>query len=94
MKLDPTGDRAERADDLDGPLWLVVRRKDNQAVRSWSDMQRIKNELCGEEREAAELFPAESRLVDVGNNFHVWVLPVGERFPYGPIRRHVATVGA
>lgn len=90
MRLDPTGERAERADDLDGPLWLVIHRLDNQSVRSWSDLQRIKNELAGPEREACELFPAEGRLVDVGPNYHVWVLPAGERFPYGPSRRHVA----
>lgn len=56
---------------------LGVSRRDGQRVRSWRDMQRIKNQMLGAECEAVELYPAESRLVDVGDVYHMW----GERDP-------------
>lgn len=40
------------------------------------------NELVGEEVEAVELYPAESRLVDGSNQFHLWCV-IGFRFPFG-----------
>ena len=89
MRLDETGSVSSRADDLDEGLWFVVSRLDGTAVRDWRDLQRVKNEFAGPEREAAELFPAEARLVDTGNAYHLWVLPAGEHFPWGPRRRSV-----
>jgi hypothetical protein len=62
---------------------LSIRRNDRKTMRDWRDLQRIKNELCGYECEAVELFPAESRLVDTANQFHLWCLPRGARFPFG-----------
>lgn len=66
-----------------GFTWLSIRRQDRKAIRDWRDFQRIKNELCGPEREGMELFPAESRLVDGANQYHLWVWPEGERIPVG-----------
>lgn len=59
-----------------------IRRNDEAAVRSWSEIQRIKNELFGEEAVAIEFFPAESKLVDVANLYWIWVTraPVPEEF--------------
>ncbi len=62
---------------------LSIKRNDGAAIRDWRHFQRIKNELCGPEREGVEIFPAESRLVDGANQWHVWVLPVGARVPFG-----------
>ena len=62
---------------------LSIKRRDKQPVRNWRDMQRIKNVLVGSEREACELYPAESRLVDTANQYHLFVLPPGMRFPFG-----------
>jgi len=62
---------------------LSIKRLDKAAVHDWRDLQRIKNELCGPEREAVEIFPAESRLVDSANQYHLWVLPEGARVPFG-----------
>jgi hypothetical protein len=56
-----------------GRLHLDVVRRDGQAVHDWRDMQRIKNEIVGPEREALELYPAVSRLHDMCNNYHLWV---------------------
>jgi len=62
---------------------LSIRRLDRQPMHDWRVMQRIKNEVLGEEREGVELFPAESRLVDTSNQYHLWVLPAGMHFPFG-----------
>jgi hypothetical protein len=69
--------------------WLAIIRRDRTAVHDWRDLQRIKNELCGPEREALEIYPAESRLVDTNNQFHLWVLPEGETLPVGYTERDV-----
>lgn len=61
-------------------LW--VRRHDGEAVRSWKDLQRIKNELTGPDRTAVEVFPAESALKDEANMYHLWVLPEDLVLPF------------
>lgn len=65
-------------------LWLSIKRRDRATVRDWRDLQRIKNMIVGEEHEGFEVYPAESRLVDTANQYHLWVfvdatvrLPVG-----------------
>ena len=69
---------------------LTISRLDGQPCRLWSDFQQIKNELVGPECEAVELFPADSRLVDTRNEYHLWVLPdPKERYPFGFAERHV-----
>ena len=67
----------------DGWTHLSVKRIDKAPARDWRHFQRIKTELCGPEREAIELYPAESRLVDTANQYHLWVLPPGLRMPIG-----------
>jgi hypothetical protein len=61
-------------------LW--IRRHDGEMVRSWADMQRIKNELVGPERVAVEVFPPTSQLIDNANIAHLWVMPEGFRLPF------------
>src|SRR5581483_2563761 len=55
-----------------GLLHLSIRRTDRQPIHDWRELQEIKNQLVGEECEAIELYPAESRLVDQANQFHLW----------------------
>lgn len=69
---------------------LSIKRFDKAACRDWRHFQWIKNEVCGAEREAVEIFPAESRLVDAANQYHLWVLPEGQRLPFGVNARAVA----
>jgi len=69
--------------------WLSIRRHDKLPIHDWRDMQRIKNELLGPEIEAIEVYPAESRLVDTANQFHLWALPEGIPVPVGWTRRQV-----
>jgi len=52
---------------------LSIKRRDRQPVTDWRDKQAIKNQLVGPECEGVELFPAESRLVDTANQYHMWV---------------------
>lgn len=62
-------------------IHLSIKRNDGSAIRDWRDMQRIKNELLGPEFEAVELYPAESRLTDGANQFHLWA--INGQFPFG-----------
>jgi hypothetical protein len=62
---------------------LSIRRNDRRAVHDWRDFQRIKNEVAGAEVEGAELYPAMSRLMDSANQYYLYCLPPGERFPMG-----------
>jgi hypothetical protein len=65
-------------------IHLSIKRIDQEPVRSWRDLQRIKNELVGPECEAVELYPAESRLVDSANQYHLFVLTnPAQRIPLG-----------
>jgi hypothetical protein len=68
-----------------GPfIHLCIRRHDGQPYKDWKAHQQIKSEIIGPEYEAVELFPAESRLVDLKNEYHLWVHPNPTyRFPFG-----------
>jgi hypothetical protein len=48
----------------------------------WRHKQYIKNQLAGPEEEAVEIFPAESRLIDGANQFHLWGA-FGSPVPHG-----------
>lgn len=73
---------SDEATDWGLVIHLWIRRHDGEMVRSWADMQRIKNELVGEERVALEVFPATSQLIDNANIAHLWVLPEGFSLPF------------
>ena len=66
-------------------MWhLSIKRRDKKIIRDWRHLQRIKNELVVPEHEGMELFPAESRLVDSANQYHLWVMvDATKRFPLG-----------
>jgi hypothetical protein len=64
-------------------LHLSIKRHDREIIHDWRDLQRIKNEFAGPECEGVELYPAESRLVDSANQYHLWCLPKGLFFQLG-----------
>lgn len=68
-------------------VYLSIKRHDKDVISSgtrWRDFQAIKNQLVGEECEGVELYPAESRLVDTANQYHLWCIESPEfRFPLG-----------
>ena len=69
--------------------WLSIKRLDKASVHDWRHLQWIKNQICGPEREACELYPSERRLVDTSNQYHLWVLQFGHLFPFGYEQRAV-----
>jgi hypothetical protein len=75
----------------DGLVHLNIRRRDGAAIiRDWRHLQLIKNQLLGEECEAVELYPAESRKVDTSNKYHLYGYQDAEfRFPFGWQERDV-----
>lgn len=80
---------ANKVKGIDGFVWLSIKRIDKGWIHDWRLMQKIKNMICGNEREGCELYPAESRLVDTSNQFHIFVLPKGDLFPFGYIERKI-----
>jgi hypothetical protein len=70
--------------------WLCIRRIDAAPIHDWRHLQNIKNDLCGPECEAIEIYPAESRLVDTSNQYHLWVMPKGTVIPFGYQTREVS----
>lgn len=64
-------------------IHLWIRAHDGTMPRSWSDLQRIKNDLVGPDRLAVEVFPPVSELVDQANMAHLWVYPAGHVLPFG-----------
>lgn len=71
--------------------WINIRRRDGQAVlRDWRHFQAIKNQLIGNECEAVELYPAESRKQDTANRYHLYAsTDPAFRFPFGEQKRNV-----
>jgi hypothetical protein len=69
---------------------LSIRRNDREAVHDWRLLQEVKNMLVGPECEAVELYPAESRLVDTANQYHLFAIEEPfVRFPFGMTKRVV-----
>lgn len=75
--------RELRSTDPDQPpqIHLSMRTVENDARHDWREMQRVKNELAGPDWEAVELYPAESRVVDQANQYHLWCFAF--RLPFG-----------
>lgn len=79
-----------RRHDDDGYVHLNIRRIDGYPGRDWRHFQQIKNELVGPECEGIEIYPAESRLTDTSNKYHLYVVTDPTfRWPFGFQRRDV-----
>ncbi len=71
----------------DVQVWhLSIRRQDREACHDWRHFQQIKNDICGPQYEGLELYPAERRVLDAANQYHLYVImndgaevPVGYR---------------
>lgn len=84
-----------------GMSHLSIKRRDKEPIHDWRELQEIKNAIMGDNCEAVELYPAEARLVDSANQYHLFALrQSGLRFPFGYQERLVddevgaAAVGA
>jgi len=79
-------------DAVPGLVWLSIKRIDKESIHDWREFQEIKNELVGKECEGVELYPAESRCVDMANQYHLWVFDkAGYRLPFGFDERAIGT---
>lgn len=58
---------------------VMVRRSDAQAIYSWQDLYRIKNEIFGDEVEAVQFMPKKSELVDSANLYWFFIEEMDER---------------
>ncbi len=72
------------------PIHLSIKSYDRSTFVSWQIKQWIKNDIVGEEVEAVELFPAESRLVNGANQYHLWCFDKGV-LPFGFPARMVSS---
>lgn len=74
-------------------MWhLSIKRRDREPIdeNRWRILQHIKNTLLGEEHEAVEVYPAESRLVDTANQVHLWCFKLSsQQWPFGFTNRYV-----
>lgn len=73
--------------------WLSCKRVDQLPLHDWRVKQAIKNAIVGPETEGCEIYPAESRLVDTSNQYHIFCLPKGMMFPFGYRDRLVVPPG-
>jgi hypothetical protein len=73
--------------------WLSIRTHTRSARHDWREFQRIKDEVAGPEREAVELYPRASRIVDTANQFHLFVLPEGKQLGVGFDAGHPLLLG-
>jgi len=86
--------RAPFGEETGDVLWLSIKRRDRTQVHDWRDLQQIKNMIVGDEHEGFEVYPAESRLVDTANQYHLWVfVDPAVRLPVGYRRREVLDCG-
>lgn len=71
----------------DSDVWhLSIKRHDREPIFDWRELQEVKNQICGSEAEGLMLFPAESRVVDTANQYHIYaVMRQGDtQFPQVP----------
>lgn len=83
----------------DAEIWLLwISRHDKDFVRDRQDLMAIKNALVGDDVEAVELFPAESRVSDATNRTALYCFmklneTINPKFPAGPNRASVGYLG-
>lgn len=73
-----------------GITWLTIKRRKKEHVHDWRELQEIKNQICGRDREGFELYPGEWRCVDTANQYQLFVLPLGMGLAVGYTYRDVS----
>ncbi len=66
-----------------GMVQLGINTHDGTARHDWREFQAIKNQFAGDECEAFELYPAESRLLDPSSYYSLWCFPGLKRIRVG-----------
>jgi len=83
-----------------GPGWPPIlhiaiqkRGMGRMGVDRWDTFMEIKNQIVGENCEAVEIYPADERLHDAANMYHLWGFASGDfRLPFGLQQRVVREV--
>jgi len=57
--------------------WLSIKRIDRAPIQNWRHLQQIKNDICGKQYTALEIYPSETNLIDMANQYHLWVFTDG-----------------
>lgn len=70
--------------------WLSIKNRDKSARHDWRDFQRLKTELLGADVEGIEIYPAEDRVVDTCNQWHLICFQPGQRVPFGYQYTHLS----
>jgi hypothetical protein len=65
------------------PMLHLAIRTPSSAEPPWRDLQRIKNEVCGEPCFAVQVHPAQDRLIDEADMYHLWVYGRGHEPGFG-----------
>lgn len=74
----------ENLTDLGAVYQMMIGRHDHREICvPWGHLQKIKNDLGYEDRDAIECFPRTGHLVDVENIRHLWIMPAGKGLPFG-----------
>ena len=66
-----------------GMVQIGIHTLDGTARHDWREFQWVKNQMAGDECEAFELYPAESRLIDPSNYYTLWCFPGLKRIKVG-----------
>lgn len=66
-----------------GMIQIGINAHDGTARHDWREFQAIKNQIAGDECEAFELYPAESRKLDPSNYYTLWCFPGVKRLKIG-----------
>lgn len=57
---------------------VMIQKHDNTPfINHWATIQKIKNEIFGEETVAIEYYPKQSQLIDHKNIYWIWIFPEG-----------------
>jgi len=56
---------------------MIQKHNNTPILNHWSELQKIKNEIFGEETTAVEYYPAQSQLIDDYNIYWLWIFPEG-----------------
>lgn len=56
---------------------LIQKHDDSPIKNHWSELQKIKNQIFGEDKTAIEYYPAVNDLIDDYNIYWLWIFPEG-----------------
>ena len=51
---------------------VMIRRNDGEPIREWRVLQKIKDQIIGEDKMAIQVFPPKEELVDVANLYWIF----------------------